>query len=136
MIASILGGCVVVICFVALVEKTGLIRRSNKVLERAKLAALDISNSELDDDAKEVAMQSHAKSLFSLFFQITLAALICLFLPLALIWGLERLNLLSLNAVLEMTVSWKFLLASSAMVYLFFKFGKVGSSASEKHRTT
>jgi hypothetical protein len=112
---SLAGATLLVIGFVVLSKIFGLIQKSTAVIDVAKLALTDLRNPGLDDDAKEIALQRHAKRLFGLFLLLTLGGAAALFLPVGLIWLLEQLGLLSFNAVIDTTLSWEFLLASTLL---------------------
>jgi hypothetical protein len=112
---SLAGATLLVVGFILLSKAFGLIQKSTAVVDVAKLALADLRNSGLDDDAKEIALQRHAKRLFGLFLLLTLGGAAALFLPVGSVWLLEQFGLLSFNAVIDMTLSWKFLLASTLL---------------------
>jgi hypothetical protein len=56
--------------------------------------------------------------LFVLFFLITLGGFAAVFIPLAVVWGLDRLQLLSLDGALQAALSWQFIAASTVAVGL------------------
>ena len=113
---TFVGVTILVAGFVVLVRIFGLVEKSGEVFKISKLALSDIQNPGLDDDAKEVALQQHAKRLFSLFFLLTVGGAAALALPAGLLFLLEKMDLLSLNAVMTVTLSWEFLLASSVLI--------------------
>lgn len=110
-----------VIGFIALIKIFGLVEKSIDVINLARLAYADLHNPALNDDAKEVALQSHAKRLFVLFLLITLGGAAALALPMGLIWLLEQMDVLSLNAVISAALSWKFLLAGTVLAIVVFR---------------
>jgi uncharacterized oligopeptide transporter (OPT) family protein len=110
---SLAGAIFLVVGFVALVRMFGLIKKCGEVLDLVKSSLAVLRNPSLDDDAKEGALQSHAKQLFSLFLLLTLGAALALALPAGMIWILDVLQVLSLRAVIEVTLSWQFLLGST-----------------------
>jgi hypothetical protein len=63
-------------------------------------------------------MQGHARRLFVLFFLVTVGGVAAILVPLAVIWGLDRMQLLSLDSVLRATLSWQFIVASTAAIVL------------------
>jgi hypothetical protein len=103
------GAIFLVIGFIFILGITGLVEKSTRVIDIAKQAVTELRDSELSDDDKELAMQSHAKQLGKLFLLITLGGLAAVFLPLAVILGLDRLTLISIDAVLDVALSWSFL---------------------------
>ena len=113
---TFVGVTILVTGFVVLVRIFGLVEKSGEVFKISKLALSDIQNPSLDDDAKEVALQQHAKRLFCLFFLLTVGGAAALALPAGLLFLLEKMDLLSLNAVMTVTLSWEFLLASSVLI--------------------
>lgn len=115
------GAALLVIGFIALIKIFGLVEKSIDVINLARLAYADLQNPALNDDAKEVALQSHAKRLFVLFLLITLGGAAALALPMGLIWLLEQMDVLSLNAVISAALSWKFLLAGTVLAIVVFR---------------
>ena len=114
------GAAFLVVGFIALIKIFGLVEKSTDVINIAKLAYADFQNQSLNDDAKEAALQRYAKRLFALFFLITLGGAAALALPMGLIWLLEQMDVLSLNAVIITALSWEFLLASTALAIVIF----------------
>lgn len=117
---SIAGACLLVAGFLVLFKLLGLAEKSLEAIQIAKRALADIRSPELDDYAKEKALQGHAKHLFALFFVLTVGGFAALLIPAALIWLLEKLDLLVFDSVLETTLSWPFLVVSSVAIMLFF----------------
>lgn len=107
-----------VIGFIAILKGLNVVENSARAITITKRAIADLRSSEMEDEVKEVAMQTHAKHLFGLFLLITLSGFAALLIPLAVIWILDRLQLLSLDAVLDATVSWQFITASTVIVIL------------------
>ena len=66
------GAIFLVIGFIIVLKVFKLVEKSTRVIDISRRAVADLRSSELDDDAKESAMQSHAKQLFGLFFLITI----------------------------------------------------------------
>ena len=112
------GAIFLVIGFVFILKIAGLVEKSTRVIDISKQAMAVLRNAELDDDAKESAMQSHAKQLVGLFFLITIGGIAAVFLPIAVIWGLDWLELVSIDAVLDVALSWPFITASSILIVL------------------
>jgi hypothetical protein len=110
---ALAGAIFLVVGFVVLVRMFGLIGRCSEVFELARASLAVLRNPSLDDEAKESALQSHATRLFSLFFLLTAGAGLALGLPAGIIWILDALQVVSLRAVLEVTLSWQFLLGST-----------------------
>jgi hypothetical protein len=88
-------------------EKCGDVFR----LVKSSLAVL--RNPSLEDDAKESALRSYARRLFLLFLLLTLGAALALALPAGMIWILDALQVVSLRSVIDVTLSWQFLLGTT-----------------------
>jgi hypothetical protein len=112
---ALAGAIFLVVGFVVLVKVFGLPGKCSEVLDLARTSLAVLRNPSLDDDAKESALQSNAVKLFALFLLLTAGAALALVLPAGLIWVLDLLHVVSLRAVLELTLSWQFLLASTVV---------------------
>ena len=110
---ALAGAIFLVVGFVALVRIFGLVRKCGEVLDLARASLAVMRNPALDDAHKERALQSHATRLFSLFLLLTAGAGLALALPAGMIWILDALEVVSLRAVLDVTLSWQFLLGST-----------------------
>jgi hypothetical protein len=117
---TLIGVSILVISFVTLIKFFGLIQISVNVVNTAKCALSDLRNPNLCDDAKEIALQGYAKRLFSLFGLLTAGSITALAVPIGLIWLLEQVGILSLNAVITIVISWEFLLGSVLLAYGLF----------------
>ena len=103
------GAMVLLVGFVAFMKLFGLVEKSIKVVNIAKLSITIVQDASLDDNQKESMMQKHAKELFSLFFLITIGSIAALAIPFTLVWLMELANLLTVNDVIETTLSLKFI---------------------------
>lgn len=112
---ALAGAVFLVIGFVLLVRMFGLVGKCRHVFDLVQSSVAVLRDPSLDDDARERALQSHAKQLFGLFFLLTAGAVLALALPAGLIWLLDVLRVVSLRAVLEMTLSWQFLTATTLL---------------------
>ena len=112
-----------VLAFIGILKLCKIVENSVRVIDITRQSIADLRDSTLDDDAKESAMQSHAKHLFGLFFLVTLAGLAAVFVPLAVIWICDYFGLLSLDEVIGVTLSWPFLVGSTVVIgaLLFLK---------------
>ena len=108
----LVGGIVVVLGFIIFVQLFGLVEKNTKVIHIAKSAITIVRDASLDDYQKEVAMQKHAKELLSLFFLITMGSIMALAIPFGLIWLMEFAKLLTVNEVIETTLSLEFIAAT------------------------
>jgi hypothetical protein len=114
------GAVFLAVSFIVLIKIFGLVEKSTDVVHVTKLAFADLRNPDLDEEVKELALQRHAKQLFTLFFLLTLGSAASLALPMGLIWLLEQIRVLSLTAVMTTLLSWEFLLASAVVAALFW----------------
>ena len=112
------GAIFLVVGFIVILKISRLVEKSTRVIDISKQAMTELGNAEMSDDDKEVAMQGHAKKLVGLFFLITLGGIAAVFLPIAVIWGLERFDLVSVDAVLNVALSWPFLVATTVLIFI------------------
>jgi len=110
---SLVGAAFLVVGFIALARVCALVERSKRVVVLAKQSLQSISNPDLDDDAREKALQRYAKELFFLFFAISLGSLTALGLPAGVVWLLDRAGLMSFKSVVTVALSWRFLLSTT-----------------------
>lgn len=89
--------------------------RAADVVARARDALRVLRSRELGDEAKEAAMQAHAKAMFGQFFVITAAAAVALAAPLAALYALHAAGLVAFDAALERTVSWPVLVGATVI---------------------
>jgi uncharacterized oligopeptide transporter (OPT) family protein len=118
---ALAGAIFLVVGFVALIRMFGLIKKCGDVFDLVKSSLAVLRNPSLDDDAKESAMQSYARQLFLLFLLLTLGAALALALPAGVIWILDVLQVVSLRAVIDVTLSWQFLLGSTLVGVLAWR---------------
>jgi len=118
---SLAGALFLVVGFVVLVRKFGLVQKSGDVFGLVKSTLEVLRNPSLDDAAKESALQSHAKQLFSLFLLLTVGAAAALALPTGVIWLLDLLRVLSLRSVIEVTLSWPFLIGTTLLAIVAWR---------------
>ena len=116
---SLVGAVFLVVGFVALARVCALVERSKRVVVLAKQSWQSIGNPDLDDDAREKALQRYAKELFFLFFAISLGSLTALGLPAGVVWLLDRAGLMSFESVVTVALSWRFLLSTTLIFTIF-----------------
>ena len=119
---NFVGAVPILVGFVAIIYALKLIPRGIETVAISKRAFADLRNSEIDDDAKEAAMQSHAKRLFALFFVLFFGGALALTLPAALIYFLDYLGVMSFDGVLDTTISWEFLVPTTVLSLLVLWF--------------
>lgn len=117
---ALVGGILVVSGFILLVNIFGLVDKSTKVIGIAKSAFSIVRNADMDDYEKEIAMQRYAKDLFFLFILITTLSILAIAIPFSLIWLMAFAKLLSVNDVIEMTLSWEFIAATIVISMILF----------------
>ncbi len=71
-----------------------------------------MKNATMSDLEKEKAMQTFSLHLFKAFFLIMLGSALALLVPGVVLWGLDFLGWVSLDAILATSLSWPFLLVS------------------------
>lgn len=114
-----LGAVILVAGLLILIQLLGINKKSKDVVRIARHSLKIINSSKLSDEAKERRLQQNSTKLFSLFFILAFNGAIALGLPLGVLWIGDRLNLLSLSAVLDTTLSPGFLILSSILVLFF-----------------
>lgn len=121
------------ICAGFLVIAVGILIRVFRLFERTKEAlsiagnSLDVVRSpDLTDDDKAIALQKHAIQLFRLFLILAVYGSGALLLPLGILWFCSLLMPLSLNAVLAVAVSPRFIIVccvlSASVLFLKSRF--------------
>lgn len=115
MLLDVLGACLVVIAFAVLVHVTGLVTRTRAVVDVANGALRTVRDASLSDDQKEAAMQRSTVRMLGLLGVLVAGTAFALAAPIALVWVLDALELLSLDGVLAMLVRWEFLLGGTVL---------------------
>ena len=110
-----LGAVSIVVVFVLFLQLFKVVSSSKQVVHLAKTAAGVVKDKTLSDLEKEKAMQSYSVSLFKYFFMIAIGCALALCIPLGLVWGFDRLGLMSFDRVLAITLSWQFILATTLL---------------------
>lgn len=111
---ALLGGVVVVVGFVLLIQLGGLVRKSAQVIALTKAALIVVRDAGIDDAQKEIALQGYAVALFVLFFQITVLSVVAIALPFLIIWLMEIAQLVTVNEVVDTMFSITFTLFAAA----------------------
>lgn len=109
--------------FVFLLSRFDLVGKSSRVFRINKEVFRIIKDANMDDLVKEKKMQSYAKILFALFFQILLICCAAIAIPLGLLALMDSIGVLSTQVVLKILLSWQFIIISSictaALVWFF-----------------
>lgn len=117
---SWIGALFILAGFIAIMRFSKLVPKSLEVVQVSRCALDDLRNPDLDEDAKETAMQSHAKRLFGLFVVLQVGTALAILVPAGLVYILDVLTVLSFQSALEVTLSWQFLGATGAVFLLVF----------------
>ena len=103
------------VAFVALARLLGLVTRPFEVAAISIQAYRVLTDPALHDDTKEAVMRKHAKTLAWLFLLILAGSLVAALLPLGIVWALDSIGLLSLNAVFDALLSWQLVLGGTML---------------------
>lgn len=103
----------VVVGFVFVVLKTGVIGHASDARERARASVRVVRDPSLSDDEKERHLRRGAGPLFALFARIVASSVLSLALPLGGVWLLDRVGVGSLDDVIGLLVRIDFLVAVS-----------------------
>ncbi|MCA9257071.1 MAG: hypothetical protein KDA33_15585, partial [Phycisphaerales bacterium] len=101
----LLGAVFLVAGFVAVIRALGLAETGRHVVAEARQSVSVVRNGALGDDQKEKALQQSAKKLFRSFFTLALGGAAALFAPLLVVWIADALGWISLNAVIDASLS-------------------------------
>ena len=127
------GAAFVIVGFLVLMALFGLVERSLRVVAVSKQATRDLTDSSLDDDAKESAMRVHAKTLGGLFVLLTAGAAAAVGAPLGVIAILDAAAVLSFASVMEALLSWWMIAAAVVLTGAVSVFGKRRSDGEQDH---
>jgi hypothetical protein len=94
----------------ALIKLFGLFPRALQAVRTSRSALNVMRNPELGDDHKEVLLQRYSLALLRSFLDLLMRGAGSLAIPLGLLWALEVAGVVSLKAVLALTLSWPLLL--------------------------
>jgi hypothetical protein len=110
--SAFLGAVLLVAGMVALIKVSGLLPRALQAVRTSKGAFGVINDPQLADERKESLLQEYSLSLLKAFLDLLIRGAGSIAIPVGVLWGLEFAEILSLNAVLDLTFSWPFLLGS------------------------
>lgn len=108
---NLLLAVLVVAAFALLVQWTGVVSRAAEAGRRARGSYAVVADSSLTDEQKERRLKDEAPRLFGLLGLILWGSALALGLPLGLLWGADRLGMVSLSAVMAILVRVDFLMA-------------------------
>ena len=123
-----LGAAFLVVGFVVLVRVFGLVERSGEVVTVARSSFDVIRSTDLSDDEKEKTLQKNTVRMFRLFFVLAFGGAMAVVLPLGVVWACDLIELISLQAVLDVAMSPVFLIVSGILATLALCLGRGGTS--------
>jgi hypothetical protein len=110
---SFFGAVLLVIGVTALMRVFGLLPRAWQAVRTSRDALEVMNDPECGDERKESLLRGYSLSLLGSFADLLIRGVGSIALPLGLLWTLECAGLLSLEAVLDLTRSWAFLLGGA-----------------------
>ena len=113
-----IGAGFLVVAFAFLIQYFGLIDKGKAVVSIAIESLGTIASNKLSEEEKEFQLQQNSKKLFGLFFVLAAGGILALLLPIAILWLCDKIGWLSLNAVIDTTISPLFILISSLVLIL------------------
>ena len=125
-----LGAGFIIIGFGWLLARLGLVEIARDVAAQSRQSMAVMRNPALDDDAKEAAMQAAAKAMFALFFKLTAGLAVALALPMALVWAVAQTGVVSFDHIIEVSLTWPFLLAGVGVFIVVAMLGRRPAAAS------
>lgn len=98
--------------FSVLFKKTGVYNLTISILGEAREASVLVRNPDLSDEEKEKALQKMTVRLFKGFARIALLSVVLLLVPALLIYGLDALQVVSFDAVIDTLLRTDFIIGS------------------------
>lgn len=124
MIAASIAAAFIVWGFAKILSRLGLVEVAAEVRHLSQRSLEVLRDSLLDDDAKEAAMQANARALFVKFIRLTLGLALALLIPIALIWGVAQTGAVSFDTVIDVSLTWPFLLGGGIFFVAVLLLGK------------
>jgi hypothetical protein len=118
---AFIGALLLVAGVIALMRMSGLFPRALQAVRLSRGAFDVINDPQLSDKSKESLLQKYSLSLLSSFLDLLIRGAGSIAIPVALLWLLEFAGVLSLEAVLDLTLSWPFLLGSAIAAIASFR---------------
>ena len=122
--SSYIGAIFLVVGFIVLLHVFDLVTKSIRVINLSKKSLSDFSNPELNDDQKEELMQEYAKQIGLLFILLTVGAAVALLAPAAIVWVLDKMGLMSFDDVMQLILSWEFIIGGTILMIITLWLGK------------
>lgn len=120
MVIELLGATFLVAGFLLLFKLFNLAKQAGDAVTLSRAAFFEISRRDIDDDEKERNLRVHAVKLAVIFALLVTGGLAAAGLPVLLLWGLDYLGYVSIEAILTVAASWQFLLAATVFTLLVF----------------
>ncbi len=120
MILDFVGAVLVVGLFAILIHVIGLVGTTKEVLTVGRQAAATLRDTTLTDEEKERRTQQNSLRLFRLLTVLVFGIAIALFLPLALIWLMQLVSLVSLGGVMDMLLRWDFIIGVTVLSFFIY----------------
>ena len=98
---------------IALIKVFGVFPRAWQALRTSRNALDVISDPGLGEDRKESLLKRYSLSVLSSCLDLLIRGAGSVAIPVGVLWGLEFFGVVSLRAVLDLTVSWPFLLGGA-----------------------
>ena len=106
------GAVLLVGAVIALSKVFGLFSTARQAVRTSRCTLDVMRNPEFGDERKEALLQEYSLALLKAFLDLLLRSIGAIAIPVALLWALEAVGVLSLQAILDLTFSWPFLLGS------------------------
>lgn len=124
MMGSYVGALIFVIAIIVLIQALGTIEKGRIALRRTQTAFATLANKELSEEERERSAQSAAIQLFADFGRISVRAGLAFLVPLAVVALLDMAGLVSLNELLDKSISPVILVISTLIaIGVFWRFG-------------
>jgi len=117
-VISWIGATFLVVCFIILMQRLGMIKNSHKVVTIARNSLSVIKSSELSDEDKEQVLQKEAGRLLWLFLVLAGSGAAALLIPLLILWLGDQLEIISLQPIFTTLMSPLFIGVSTVLTIL------------------
>lgn len=113
MLTELAGASFLVAGFLILFKLLNLMEQARDTLTASRLSLFEISRRDIDDEEKEKNLRAHSLNLLKAIAALMLGSIMAAGLPLVILWGLDIVDLISLEATLRTASSWPFLLIAT-----------------------
>lgn len=105
--------------FLAVARLLRMVPHAQEVMARSRAAARDLKDPALDELAREKAVQGHALRLAWLFVLLVATSAAALAIPVGVVYALDRVGLVQLAEVLDITMTPIFLIGVTVAVLIW-----------------